>query len=216
MGQYHYKRPVVIVIIMLMTMILLFFVRQSERIKPNKPFDTFPMKIGEWQGIPDKFDARIYDVLGVDDSVLANYRSEKKGSVNLYVGFYQSQKEGDLIHSPKNCLPGAGWNITETSIESIDVSDKKENKTIDVIRLRLEKESQKQVVLYWFQSQGRIISSEYMQKIWLVIDSITKHRTDGSFVRLISPVMGDESQTLERMKEFAKEIFPYLTEYIPS
>ncbi|MBF0468883.1 MAG: EpsI family protein [Desulfamplus sp.] len=174
------------------------------------------MEIGEWKGTVEKFEDRIYDALGVDDSVLATYRTEKKGSVHLYVGFYQSQKEGDLIHSPKNCLPGSGWNITQTAIESIDVLDGKESKNIDVIRLRLEKDSQKQVVLYWFHSRGKIVSSEYMQKIWLVIDSITKHRTDEAFVRLISPVVDDESQTIERMKAFAKELFPYLTEYIPS
>lgn len=212
----QYKRPTVIAVIMLMTMMLLSFVSRSENIQPNKPFGSFSMQIGEWRGTVDKFDDKIYDVLGVDDSILANYRSETKGSVNLYVGFYQSQKEGDLIHSPKNCLPGAGWSITQTSLESIDLSHGGGNQNIDVIRLRLERGSQKQVMLYWFQSRGRIISSEYMQKIWLVIDSITKHRTDGAFVRLVAPVVDDEQQTVEWMKGFVKEIFPYLTEYIPS
>ncbi len=242
----HYKKSGLILIIMLMTMMLLSFVNKSENIQPAKPFDSFPMKIGDWQGFSGKFEERIYDVLGVDDSVLATYTSETKGSVHLYVGFYQSQKEGDLIHSPKNCLPGSGWKITDTSIEILEVptqkapdenpsgekvsadnlpdrkiNDKEKNhkkyaQKINVIRLRLEKGSQKQVVLYWFQSRGRIISSEYMQKIWLVIDSITKNRTDGSFVRLISPVMDNEEKTLERMKGFAAELFPYLIEYLPS
>jgi EpsI family protein len=132
------------------------------------------------------------------------------------VGFYQSQKEGDLIHSPKNCMPGSGWNILNTSIESVDVGQGGSVKNINVIKLILVKESQKQVVLYWFQSRGRIIASEYMQKIWLVIDSITKHRTDGSFVRLISPVVENEAKTLEILKGFTQEIYPFLNEYIPS
>ncbi len=216
MGQYQYKRAVVIVIIMLMTMLLLSFLGSSESVQPNKPFDTFPMNIGDWHGTSEKFDDRIYDVLGVDDSVLATYRAEKKVSVNLYVGFYRSQKEGDQIHSPKNCLPGAGWNITQTSIENIEVLDGNSRRKIDVIRLMLEKASEKQIVLYWFQSRGRIISSEYMQKIWHVVDSITMRRTDSAFVRLVSPVLNDESDTLEQMKEFTAKIFPYLIEYIPS
>ncbi len=212
----QYKRGVIIAAIMLATMLLLYFVSHSEQIEPNKPFNTFPMRIGDWKGIPEKFDPAVYDVLGVDDSVLANYSSNKRGSVNLYIGFYQSQKEGDLIHSPKNCLPGAGWNITKTAIETIDVSNEKAKRQINVIRLILEKDSQKQVVLYWFHARGKILSSEYMQKIWLVIDSITKNRTDEAFVRLISPVVNDETETIDLMKEFTKEIFPYLTEYIPS
>ena len=211
-----FKRSAVILGMMLVTMVILSLVHHSEEIKPNKPFDTFPMEIGPWQGTPENFSEQIYDVLGVDDSILATYRSSTGGSIHLYVGFYQSQKEGELIHSPKNCLPGSGWNITKTAIVPINVSVNNEKLIIDAIRLWLEKGPQKQIVLYWFQSRGRIISSEYMQKIWLVIDSITKRRTDGSFVRFIAPVEGSEAETIERMKGFIREVFPYLVEYIPS
>ncbi|WP_232364241.1 exosortase C-terminal domain/associated protein EpsI [Desulforapulum autotrophicum] len=182
----------------------------------NKPFDTFPMTIGPWTGTTSTFDQKVYDILGVEDSILASYETPDGRDVQLYVGFYQSQKEGDLIHSPKNCMPGSGWNILRSSIEPVDVGQNNNGKNINVIKLILVKDSQKQVVLYWFQSRGRIISSEYMQKIWLVIDSITKHRTDGSFVRLISPVVENEDKTLEILKDFTKQIYPYLNEYIPS
>ena len=211
-----YKRIIIIALIMVMTTIVLNFSNHSEIIKPNKPFETFPMGIGEWTGNTSKFDQKVYDILGVEDSILASYQDNNGDSVQLYVGFYQSQKEGDLIHSPKNCMPGSGWNILKTSIETVDVGQNGTEKNIDVIKLILVKGSQKQVVLYWFQSRGRIISSEYMQKIWLVIDSITKHRTDGSFVRLISPVVKSEDHALEVLKAFTREIYPYLNEYIPS
>ncbi|MEA1968953.1 MAG: EpsI family protein [Thermodesulfobacteriota bacterium] len=211
-----YKRVLIVSAIMVLTMVVLGFVNHSENIKPNKSFDLFPMEIETWNGSTSRFDEKVYDLLGVDDSILATYRSDKGEAVQLYVGFYQSQKEGDLIHSPKNCMPGSGWNITETSIEKVAVNDAVNNNSINVIRLILEKGSQKQVVLYWFQSRGRIISSEYMQKIWLVIDSITKQRTDGSFVRLIASVDKDEQITLKFMKNFIKDIYPYLNVYIPS
>lgn len=212
-----YKRTIIAAAVMVSTMLLLNFASRSESIKPNRSFDEFPMHIGEWSGSRGQFDQEIYDVLGVDDSILATYRSERKESVHLYVGFYQSQKEGDLIHSPKNCMPGSGWNITETSIETVDVKESRnQSKNINVIRLLLQQGNQKQLVLYWFQSRGRIISSEYMQKIWLVIDSITKHRTDGSFVRCIIPVVDSEEESLAVLKNFIKKIYPYLNEYIPS
>ncbi len=199
---------------MLLTVVITNFASQSERIRPNRPFSEFPLEIADWQGKKSELDQQVYNILGVEDYILANYRKEASGMVNLYVGFYQSQKEGDIIHSPKNCMPGAGWNIAETSIEPVEMTST--GKSINVIKLLLQKGREKQIVLYWFQSRGRIISSEYMQKIWLVIDSVTKQRTDGSFVRLISPVAVDEQKTLQLLKEFANKVYPILDEHIPS
>jgi EpsI family protein len=154
--------------------------------------------------------------LGVDDSFLGSYKTSDGRQVELYIGFYQNQREGDLIHSPKNCMPGGGWNIVHTSLEEIKTpGTNPEN--YKVIKLMLQKGAQKQVVLYWFQSRGRIINSEYMQKIYLVVDSMMRHRTDGSFVRLIAPVLnGDETKALNTLKDFAVQLMPILYEYIPS
>ena len=201
---------------MILTAVCVVYIGHGEDVHPNKPLSSFPTKIGQWTGAQDKFDARIYQALGVDDSFLANYRSPEASGVQLYVGFYQSQREGDLIHSPKNCMPGAGWNIVETSIETLDGVAESTKKT-NVIKLVLQNGIQKQVVLYWFQSRGRIISSEYMQKIYLVVDSIMRHRTDGSFVRLIAPVSNnDEEKALNTLKDFAVQLMPILNDYIPS
>jgi len=215
--------------IMLLTIILLYFISHVENIHPNKPFSGFPKQIDKWNGKEEHFDKQILDVLGVDDYIMCNYNSPDGHPVQLYVGFYQSQREGDLIHSPKNCMPGAGWNITETAIEEIDIIPvgsslrleptglrlERDGK-IKVIKLMTQKDMQKQIVLYWFQSGGRIIASEYMQKIWMVIDSITRHRTDGSFVRLTATVINDEQATLNQLKEFVRHLVPILQEYIPS
>ncbi len=199
---------------MLLTVVITNFASHSERIKPNKSFSEFPLEIGDWKGKKSELDQNVYNILGVEDYILANYRKKSNEMVNLYVGFYQSQKEGDIIHSPKNCMPGAGWNIAKSSIESVKM--KNTGKSINVIMLSLQKGAEKQIVLYWFQSRGRIISSEYMQKIWLVIDSVTKQRTDGSFVRLISPVIVYEQKTYQLLKEFANQVYPVLNEHIPS
>jgi EpsI family protein len=202
--------------IMMLTMVCLTYLSHGENIRPNKPLSTFPKKIGEWVGEERRFDKKVYDILGVDDSFLSNYRTPDGRPVNLYIGFYQSQRQGDLIHSPKNCMPGAGWNVIETSKaylihENIDAAKKQ------ISKLLLQNGAQKQVMFYWFQSRGRIISSEYMQKIYLVIDSITRHRTDGSFVRLMAPVINhDEAMAEKSLEDFAKILFPILKEYIPS
>ena len=185
-------------------------------IPASKPFATFPKQIGEWTGKESRFEQRIYDILGVEDSFLANFRTKDDRNVQLYVGYYESQREGDLIHSPRNCMPGTGWNVTKISYEIIK-RPKSENGNAKVIKLLLKKGAQKQIVLYWFHSRGRIIHSEYWQKIYLVVDSIFRHRTDGSFVRLIAPVInGDENSTVNNLKEFGELLMPILDEFIPS
>jgi len=211
-----YKNTIIVLSIMILTIVSLEFLSHGEEIKPNKPFSTFPRKIGSWTGVERRFDQEIYDALGVDDSFLANYQTSDGRYIELYVGFYQSQKEGDLIHSPKNCMPGGGWNILTTSIEEIDIPQN-DPKNVKTIKLLLAKGDQHQVVLYWFQSRGRFIASEYLQKIYLVIDSITRRRTDGSFVRLIAPVRdGSQEKALDDLKGFSRIIIPVLQEYIPS
>ncbi len=209
-----YTKTLTAVAILLIAAALTFFASQSERVPPKKPFSEFPLEIGPWKGVTSELEERVYNILGVEDYIMANFSKSSGEMVNLYIGYYQSQKEGDIIHSPKHCLPGAGWNITETSIEKV-IPDKS-GKSIKVIKLLLRKGSEKQIVLYWFQSRGRIISSEYMEKVWLVIDSITRHRTDGSFVRLITPVIKDETTAVNLLKEFAQQIFPSLNEHIPN
>lgn len=209
-----YMRTIIIVAILVLTALLTIVFSQSERTRLNKSFDLFPLEIGEWKGVKDTLDQKVYNILGVEDYILGNYQNRQGNRINLYVGFYQSQKEGDLIHSPKNCMPGAGWNIIKTDQEPL-VFQKGEIPS-SVIRLLLQKGGEKQIVLYWFHSRGRIIGSEYMQKIWLVIDSMTKRRTDGAFVRLISPIIKSEETTDKLLTEFAREIKPILDEYIPS
>ena len=114
--------------IMIFTAVFLNYINHSEEVQLNKPFSTFPQQIGEWRGVEQRFDDKIYDMLGVDDSYLATYHNSNGGQVQLYIGFYQSQREGDLIHSPKNCMHGVGWKIVSSSIEELDVSDADYNK----------------------------------------------------------------------------------------
>ncbi|WP_026259787.1 exosortase C-terminal domain/associated protein EpsI [Desulfobacter curvatus] len=208
------KHTAIIVILLISASGLTTLFSHSERTKPNRPFSQFPLRIGSWRGVTSQMDEQVFNILGVEDYIMANFSKGKGLRVNLYVGFYQSQSKGDLIHSPKNCMPGAGWNIVQSS--AIPINLPKSGKTIKIARLLLNKDGQKQVVYYWFQSRGRIISSEYMQKIWLVVDSITKNRTDGSFVRLIASVITNETEAEVLLTQFADEVYPVLNQFIPN
>ena len=201
--------------LMLLTLSFTGYGSSVEDIIQIRPLSSFPKQIDEWIGKEGRFDQRVYDVLGVDDSFLCDYVAPDGRHVQLYIGFYQSQREGDLIHSPKNCMPGGGWDIIHTKLEEIFIPRMNPGK-IKVIKLILQRGKDRQVVLYWFQSRGRFIASEYMQKIYLVWDAIFKNRTDGSFVRLIAPVTTVEAHTTEYMKTFAQKLIPILEEYLPA
>ena len=201
---------------MIATFFFLQHLSHVEDIHPNKPLSNFPKQIGEWTGQEDHFEDSIYTALGVDDSFYCHYRTPDGRYVQLYIGFHQSQTEGDLIHSPKNCMPGGGWNITQTDLVEIPMQNDG-NKKNKVIKMNLENGPNKQIVLYWYQSRGRVIHSEYTEKIYLVIDSITRNRTDGTFIRLIAPVTdNNEEMALKDLKQFAEMLFPILDEFIPS
>ncbi|MFH0725206.1 MAG: exosortase C-terminal domain/associated protein EpsI [Pseudomonadota bacterium] len=208
-------RYILVAALMLASIGFLSYFSRSEAVPPRKPLSAFPKTIDIWTGQEGHFDKQVYDVLGVDDSALISYLGPGGKSVQLYIGYYHSQREGDLIHSPKNCMPGSGWDITRTSLEELNLPDKSHLK-IKVIKLILEKGGSKQVVLYWFQSRGRFISSEYLQKIYMVWDAITKNRTDEAFVRLIAPVgPAGEDETTRYLKTFAEGLIPILIEFLP-
>ncbi len=211
-----YPRTLIASAIMILTALGLGPISRVEDVPIKKPLSQFPMQIGEWKGFEDRFEERIYKILGVDDSILANYRSQDGHQISLYVGFYQNQREGNVIHSPKHCMPGAGWNITHTAVEEVALAQTNPEK-LNVTKLKMEKDGQKIIAFYWFQSRGRFIHSEYLQKIFLVYDSMFKNRTDGSFVRLIATVKDDnEKATLNNLKEFIGLLIPLLNEHLPS
>ncbi|VVS93984.1 exosortase C-terminal domain/associated protein EpsI [Desulfoluna spongiiphila] len=208
-------RMVCLVLVMLVAAVAIRGMHLTESVPLKQSFEAFPMEIGPWIGETSRFDEKIYEALGVDDSILGTYRTARGDAVQLYIGYYHSQKKGDLIHSPKNCMPGSGWAITHSSLE--EVGGTGPGDTFQAIKLFIENGGERHVVLYWFQSRGRIISSEYMQKIYLVVDSIFKRRTDGSFVRLISPVRGgDADAATQQLKAFAHDLAPVLHAYLPS
>ncbi len=196
-----------------------FIARASrpEIVPVREQLSGIPMRIGDWRGqqAPD-MDSRVLAVLGVDDYVNRIYYSQDLFPASLYVGYYQSQREGDTIHSPLNCLPGAGWNPVKNSHIKIPVNG---NSPIEINRIMIMKGMDAQVVLYWYQSHGRVVASEYWGKIYTVLDALRTNRTDAALVRVICPVPGTdadaEAAAEERAVDFTKALFPLLGRFLP-
>lgn len=208
-------RVIIVVSIMLATSLTLAYFNQSEDIEINKSLSGFPLQIGDWQGKSYQFEQWVNEKTGVDDSFVGRYFIGSGQYIELYIGYYENQREGDTIHSPKNCMPGSGWNIIESSIVEVRMPSAKKS-SIKVAKLILQNGSKREMMLYWYHSRGRIIASEYYHKFFLVFDSLSKHRTDGSFIRLISPISKNEQETLALLKRFISLLFPIIQEYIPS
>jgi EpsI family protein len=179
------------------------------------------MEIGDWRGeAADRFDQRVLAVLGVDEYVNRIYSAGQDRAVGLYMGFYQSQREGDTIHSPLNCLPGAGWEPVRKGRVTIPVrTSAGETRQVTVNRFTIQRGLDRQVVLYWYQSHGRVVASEYWGKIHTVLDAIRLNRTDAAMIRVIAPVRGrddeHEASAETNVVEFAQAMFPLLGRYLP-
>lgn len=212
-------RAGIICVMLAATTLFLANARAAEVAVTRTAFDTFPMAIGEWNAVVDPpLDQDVLRVLGVDDYLSRIYYGPDGKAAGLYIGFYGSQRQGDTIHSPLNCLPGAGWEPVQQGRLTIANADG-QGRDISVNRYVVQKGLERQLVLYWYQSHGRVVASEYWSKLHLIQDSIRLNRTDGSMVRVISPIdprATDDGLAAERVaEELVRAIFPVLPAYLP-
>jgi EpsI family protein len=213
-----FVRAVLLCLLMAGTTVFLANARESEAPVTRESFASFPMAIGPWQAVVDPpLNEDLLKVLGVDDYLSRVYYRSNSEAVGLYMGFYGSQRQGDTIHSPLNCLPGAGWEPLSEGRATIANAG---GPGVDIVvnRYVVQKGLDRQLVLYWYQSHGRVVASEYTSRLLLIHDAIRMNRTDGSMVRVIAPIKigaADES-TAERLAEdFVRVIFPMLPAYLP-
>jgi EpsI family protein len=193
-------------------------VSRVEEVPPRDSLFSFPFDIGSWRGerLPD-FEPSILAALGADEYLNRVYATSGKSYVGLYVGYYGSQRQGDTIHSPLNCLPGAGWQPLSSTYETIPITP---SQSIRVNRYVVEKGADRMVVLYWYQSHGRAEPSEYWSKLFMVYDALRLNRSDAALIRITSPLLGSgtdaELAAHARATEFVKAMFPLLERHIPS
>jgi exosortase D (VPLPA-CTERM-specific) len=186
-----------------------------EEIKPARTsLRTFPLELGNWRAAESSLSIEVEQALGFDDYVLADYRSEAGDLVNFYVAYYGSQRKGVSPHSPQVCIPGGGWVISGITRENVALND---GTPMEVVRVVIDKGSQRQLVYYWFEQRGRRISNEYLMKWFLLSDAVTRNRTDGALVRVVTPVRPNEAATAgdERLAAFVRLAVPLLGPFVP-
>lgn len=189
-------------------------ISRDETPAPRQSFVDFPMQLGTWSGRPLILEKQYVDVLKFDDYLLADYAAPEGGPVNLYVAYYRSQKKGESAHSPRSCIPGGGWEIT--SLDRITV-ETVPSQALSANRAVIQKGEERQVVWYWFQQRGRVLTNEYLVKAYLFWDALTQGRTDGALVRLTVQVHPGESEPAadQRLASLTAALWPELVRFVP-
>ena len=208
-------RFIVVTAVMAVTAIVLQARNVTEIIPERPSLSSFPRALDGWNSSDVPLTQDVLDVLGPGDFLLRDYRdSRTPQDVFLFIAYFPSQRAGDTIHSPKNCLPGAGWSPVKADRVTIDVAG---HQAFQANRYLIAKGEERQLVLYWYWAHDRAVASEYAAKFYLVTDSIRMRRTDGSLVRLSVPLTSDESvESAERdLNTWAGRIVPLLNNYIP-
>lgn len=188
----------------------------SEVFPPRLPLKSFPTQVGNWEGTDVAIDKDVLAVLGPGDFLLRVYQNQQQPQpyADLFIAYFASQRTGDTIHSPKNCLPGAGWAPVENTRVNLTLPG---HAPFPANRYVIAKGDSRDLVLYWYWAHDRGVASEYWAKFYLVADSIKMNRSDGALVRISTQMNPGETPDAaeQRILPFASSIMPMLDNYVP-
>lgn len=199
-----------------------WYMGNEEVIPPRVAFEEFPNQIDDWKcGTRDVLDDAILNNLKLTDYVSCNFTHDEPQEVpvHLYIGYHERQTrdrntgEVAAIHPPEHCLPGSGWDVIDSKVVPVDLAIPGEAK-----RFVIAKGTQRALVYFWYQSNGRVVARNHHKIFWMFLDRTTRHRTDGSLVRftILIPLDGGEAAAEASFQDFAKQVAPLLPKYIPN
>ena len=207
----------VVALLMGSTALLLYARGDVDRVPPSRPLSELPMTIGPRTANDIPLDADTLEVLGKGIFLNRMYTADNSArlvSIGLYIGYFPTQRTGQSIHSPQNCLPGAGWTFESSGVTDLTGPT---GKKYSVGEYLVTNGSATDEVLYWYQLHGRSIANDYKAKLYTLADSIRYSRTDEALVRVITAVQPgeDRMEAHRRAVGFADQIVPLLPAYIP-
>ncbi len=192
--------------------------RLGSEVRPQRlrqPLDHLPRVIAGWQAMaPDhRLDSRTLDLLKPQEYLLRSYRNPAGREIALFVAYFGLQQEGQIIHSPRNCLPGSGWEIV--SRRYLEVPNP-QGANWRVNHLILRNELNRLSVLYWYQGRGRVEPNEYWERLSLIMDGVLQRRNDGALVRLTSVLPPQrEGEVLADELKLAAALIPAMERILP-
>ena len=191
-----------------------WFAGRGEPDVPRQMLAQLPLTLGDWRqrGSEIRFDEAVESVLRTTDYTMREYTLPDGRIANLYVGYYASQRTGATYHSPQNCLPGAGWVMNDPQYIDIPTSG---GRSFRANRYVIENGIYKEVMIYWYQGRGHTEASEYRDKLNTIWDSVTRRRTDGAIVRVMTDVGSDEAADIKAAVDLSARLADLLPPYVP-
>ena len=204
----------VVTILLVLQGALLYSSIRPEAVAAGRPLREIPRTLGSWQFAQEGVvDQETLDVLQADDLLNRQYLRGPMVA-GVFVAAFQSQRSGKAPHSPKNCLPGAGWSPVSDARIHVDVGT---GAPIEVNRYIIASGEQRSLVMYWYQSRDRVVANEFEAKFWVMADAIRYNRTDTALVRVVVPVINKDEDTAERQAvDFVQNLYPVLRQFLPS
>jgi EpsI family protein len=201
-------------LVLVVQAVLFYSASHGENTPLPAPLTAFPASLGNWHVFREaEIDQDTRDILKADD-LLSRFYSDRRAQAELFIAYFKTQREGQSPHSPKNCLPGSGWQTIPSETGRVDVPV--EGGSIHINRYVVAKGESQSVVYYWYQSQGRVIADEFAAKYYLVSDSIRHHRSDTALVRIVVPIVQNDTAGAERVgTEFVQAAFPTIRGFLP-
>ena len=189
----------------------------ANAVPARQPLVHFASEIGGLQGNRTSLPPDVVRVLAADDYLYTDYASQdgRGAPVNLFIAYYHDQRDGRAVHSPEVCLIGGGWEIRE--FRTIRPAVPGRPAGFRVNRAVIQKGLSRALVYYWFEERGRAVTNEYLAKWYILWDGITRGRTDGALVRLITPLTasGGDQAGDERLSRFLSVMSPQLPAFLP-
>ncbi|MGB2621942.1 MAG: exosortase C-terminal domain/associated protein EpsI [Candidatus Acidiferrum sp.] len=185
--------------------------RPKEVTGQERPLSEFPSVIGHSQGENRPFEKEVVRAIGADDYINRVYVGSSL-PIELYIGYYKDQRSGERIHSPKNCLPGSGWEPVHSAYVQIGDAG---GVPVVVNEYLVAQGTRRDMVLYWYQSHERIVASEYWAKFWLVADALQHRASDGAMIRIWTTAIDGEASAQARAVDFAHRVYPKVDEFLP-
>jgi EpsI family protein len=215
-GLLQNKYARILTVVLVIQAALFYASSRAENVPSIQPLRDFPRQLSGWLMIQEGYvDDETQAILKADDTLTRTYGSAKfPVAPSVFVAFFKTQRTGKAPHSPKNCLPGSGWERERE--DYLDVTIPGMAEPIQVNRYIVSKGDQKSLVLYWYQTQNRVVANEYKAKLLTVRDAIRYNRTDVAIVRVIVPVLGNEAAAQQEAVEFVQSFFVPLRNYLPS
>lgn len=185
-------------------------------IKPERAqFASITSEFPDWRTEIRPIDADVAETLGADDAIVLNLVSPEGEFYNFYAAYLDSQRDGRSWHSPRQCIPGGGWQITDHQILNRETAD---GRQMTFNRLLIENRNHRQLVYYWYDQRGRKIANEFTMKFWLLFDAVFKNRSDGAMVRLMTPITDETGVAAAdaKLSGMVEQLEEFLPEYVPN